>query len=207
MARKGQQVAAAPVPRYANITVLERIGRTIHLETTWRVACACGWSAVVLQRAIREGGAKCPTCNPFRHFVVEQDAKAIRAILPATYAQILRQLGNDRAWAERRLRAMRKAGWCHIGDYDRPEAQGLYAPIFVAGPGKDARCKLVPVPHNKVKRKYERRVKDAVEHAELTGIVVPRYAGTIKKLRARKAEQIVREAVTKPQHPFSALGL
>jgi hypothetical protein len=207
MARKGEQVAAAPVPRWENLAVGERVGRTVHLETTWRVTCACGWQTVGEQRAIRNGACKCPTCNPFRVFAVDRDARAIRALLPATYAQIMRQMGFDRHEVERRVNTMRNVGWCHIGDYARPEAQGLFCPIFYPGPGKDAKCKLKPVPKNTIKRNYEKRVRAAVEQAEMTGIVVPRYQSAIRKIRSRRAQSIVQQAVAKPQNPFSALGL
>lgn len=204
MARKGEQVAAAPVPRYGNLTVAGRVGRTIHLETTWRVVCGCGWETVADQRPIKGGGTRCPKCNPFRHYAVEQDAKAIRAALPAGYAKIMRKTGLDRQQAERRIKAMRANGWCHVGDWKRPDAQGLFNPIFHAGPGKDAPCTLKPVPLNKIKRKYEQRVKKAIKKAQETGVVDPRY---VRHIRRKQADSTVQEARSKPQNPFSALGL
>jgi hypothetical protein len=64
--------------------------------------------------------------------------------LPATRMQVQANIGCARSTAQDWLKQLRDEGVIHIGKWLRPEVTGKFVAVYVAGPGKDAVCKLKP---------------------------------------------------------------
>lgn len=64
-------------------------------------------------------------------------------IMPATRTQLREQSHISRSSVTRVIVAMHEAGWCHIGRWIKPEGSGPFLPVYHAGQGKDAVCRLV----------------------------------------------------------------
>jgi hypothetical protein len=97
---------------------------------------------------------------------------------------------------------MRREELCHVGGWERPDAQGSFCPIFHAGPGLDVPCEIKPWTTRQIEKRYQRRVRRAVNKALAGGPEDPRYTLHIAR---RKADQLVRNARKQPQTWLSAL--
>lgn len=193
----GQIYAQAPASPCPTITVCERVGTDSGGRATWRVVCTCGATFTAHSRLI-SGGIRCPQCNPRG---IEQ-AREFLALLPATYAKLQRKLKLKAYQVDYRIRWMREREMCFVGDWERAERQGAYAPVVYAGKGEDVPCNLKPIPKEKVRRNHEKRVKRAVKAALAGGKEDPRY---MRHIALHKATQTVKRARIEPQNPFSAL--
>lgn len=78
--------------------------------------------------------------------------------LPGTYAEIIERAHACRGTVENWLRVLRAEGQAHIGSWKRTEGRGgKYQPVFVAGPGQDAKCNLKRLPSETYQRRYKKR--------------------------------------------------
>lgn len=193
----GQLYAKPPVSPCASLTVGDRISTDSGGRAIWNVACECGATFSAHARLIANG-LRCPQCNPRG---IEQ-AREFLALMPATYARLQRKLKLKGYQVDYRIRWMREREMCFVGDWERPERQGAYAPVIYAGKGEDAPCELKPIPKNKVKRKHEIRVRRAIDKALSGGKEDPRY---MRHIALSKARATIKHARIEPQTPFSAL--
>ncbi len=60
--------------------------------------------------------------------------------MPGTVMEIMARTGVAKTTAKRWIGELRACGWVHVPKWQRPEAQGKIAPVFHAGPGKEAPC-------------------------------------------------------------------
>lgn len=85
----------------------------------------------------------------------------VKAALPGTYSEIRAKAHVSHGTAKRWIKELRAAGECHITRWKRSvDTAGHYQPVFVAGPGKDAKCTfkaLTPAQHS---QRYRKKHKD-----------------------------------------------
>lgn len=85
----------------------------------------------------------------------------VKDALPGTYAEIRAKAHVSHGTAKRWIKDLRKAGECHIKRWKRSlDTKGMYQPIFVAGPGKDAKCYLKPLTSAQYSERYRRKHKN-----------------------------------------------
>ena len=115
--------------------------------------------------------------------------------MPGTVRDIAAQLGASVHSVDRWTQTLRKMGWAHVPEYERPKGSGRTAPILHAGPGEN-----VPMPitvtvaqaiHNY--RQKLRRDQERYERVRAKENARKRIAKIVKT--GRKAS------------PFDALGL
>lgn len=199
MTTTGQLTAKPPVSPHVNLVAIERVGATSWGSAIWSVACTCGATLQSDAPKIKNGKARCRTCNPS---MAMQQVAAILATFPASYERIDRKSGLTEGQIRHRLEWMRERGLCHIGAWTRAKEQGSMRPIFHAGPGEDVPCKLKARTRSQYERNYRKRVKKAIQKVESGGAPDDRYARQI-------ALQIVKKTVLRtreqPQSWASAL--
>jgi hypothetical protein len=195
------QTARPPTSPHANLTAVTRIGTAKWGSAIWTLACTCGTTFDAYATAIKNGKARCATCNPKKS---AKDMELILSKLPGTYEQIERRTKLSFGTVRYGLELLRAADRCFIGDYDRANEQGSFRPIFHAGKGDDVPCKLKPIPTAKTKRKYEKRVKAAIAKVENGGPEDGRY---IRHISLHLANKTAAEARSKPVTWLSALGV
>ena len=199
MTSPGQLLARAPASPHANMRVTARAGANKSGSAIWQLTCACGITITANAPAIKRGSAICPECNPTYATI---QARLVLPLLPCGYATIESKLGWDDSKSGYRITCMREAGQLHIGGWKRPKAQGPLQPIFHAGPGEDAPCKLTRRSGSDYKRKYFKRLRKAIEKAEAGAMGDGRYS---RQIARHMAKQVVAATRAAPQHPFSAL--
>ncbi len=69
--------------------------------------------------------------------------------MPGTVTEVMERTGVAKTTAKRWIGELRACGWVHVPKWKRPEAQGKIAPVFHAGPGKDA-----PRPPTRTAKQY-----------------------------------------------------
>lgn len=197
MTLPGAKLAKPPVPANPNFTIVERAGTNKEGSAVWKVACTCGATFTAAAPYIKNGKAACKNCSPGM-----QQARAILAVLPATYALIEKKTGLSYPTITSRLDWMKARGMCHIGAWRRPPRNGAFQPVFHAGADEDVPCTLKRLGEAQYEAKYRRRVKRAVQKARAGGKEDPRYRLHIARLRA---DELAERTRINPQHWFSAL--
>lgn len=199
MSTPGKLTARPPTSPHANLAVQARIGTASRGSAIWSLTCTCGATLQASAPTIKSGVAKCDACNPS---ATATQIVAVLAALPGTYEQIERRDKLSFGKVRYALELMRAGGKCFVGDWTRADAQGSYRPIFHAGAKDDVPCPLAPVPVEVSKRKYDKRVKNAIQKALEGGKEDPRY---IRHISREIANQTAARARVAPQHWFAAL--
>jgi len=81
----------------------------------------------------------------------------VLAALPATRPQLQAVLNCSRSTAAEWLKKLREEEAIHIGRWQRSETVGMFVAVHVAGPGKDAVCRLKPIPSSAYAGKYRQQ--------------------------------------------------
>lgn len=81
------------------------------------------------------------------------------AALPGSHIDIMSKTGIGRTTAWRWLKALHAEGACHIKSWKRTPNGGPFVPVYVVGPGEDARCRLKPFSEKEKSARYRTRAR------------------------------------------------
>lgn len=88
---------------------------------------------------------------------------ALRA-MPGTLADIAAQVGAHKSTVNYWVRRLRNCGWAHVGDWQRTDGPGGIVPVFHAGQGRDAACKLKPFTKAEITARYMKNMRATGEY-------------------------------------------
>lgn len=84
--------------------------------------------------------------------------------LPGTPKELIERTGLNPRTVTGLLKKLRASAELHIGKWSRSQGRGNFQPTYVAGPGKDAVCKLKPLTDSQIGKRCWARMKGTPAH-------------------------------------------
>jgi hypothetical protein len=82
------------------------------------------------------------------------------AAMPGTLKDMADRIGTPKGTVQHWIKELRACGWAHVGGWKRSDGPGGLQPIFHAGQGRDALCKLKPLTTAEVCERYRKRTAE-----------------------------------------------
>jgi len=109
------------------------------------------------------------------------------AAMPGTLKDMADRIGAPKATVQHWIQDLRACGWAHVGQWKRTDGPGGIVPVFYAGPGRDAVCKLKPWTTAEVNARYKQRLRKSedYEHRRAKVTAKQRLRRQLEKLKGR----------------------
>ncbi|WOH61925.1 hypothetical protein [Bradyrhizobium sp. BWC-3-1] len=87
--------------------------------------------------------------------------------MPGTLKDMADRIDAPKATVQHWIQDLRACGWAHVGKWQRTEGPGGIVPVFYAGPGRDAPCKLEALTRTEVQQRYRKRLRKSEDYPHI----------------------------------------